>query len=157
MSTKKIIIIAVVLVSTVIVGCTAGVGLGVLIFKSPEYALIQIQKDIQEYGIEGLEPYLTGDAKETWDGVEELSDNTIISSIFAFLDIKDYVSLIKSELGEITWTAGDMLKGSDKCTVTLGFNYKDKVTGETTVTLSKIDGDWYISHFTFPDLEKIDF
>lgn len=156
MSAKRMIIVTAIFSAVIVFGTSIGMVIGVAIFKSPEYTLAQIKKDIEEYGLDGLEPYLVEDAKKTWDSVEEISDNTILSSLFAFLEIKDYISLIKTEIHEVEWTAGDFLKSSDKCSVSIGFNYKDKLVGKTTVTMSKIDGSWYISHFTFPDIEKID-
>ncbi len=64
-----------------IIGCIvlilAVVTTGVRIYfiRTPEYALLQIKKDVKEEGVSGLEPHLTGDAKEKLQSIMNVADN----------------------------------------------------------------------------------
>ena len=73
---KKVVIIisSVILLLAVITGC-----LGMYMLNTPEYALKTMIDDVNTSGMEGLEPHLTGKAKETIDAVSYVTDSNIFN------------------------------------------------------------------------------
>ena len=154
---KKTIVIA--LIVTVMTGSLIGIGagVGISVFNSPEYALKNMQKDIEENGMDVLEFYMTGDALDFWNSVESITDNSLLNSIFSALDMNNGLSVLKSELDEIVWTFDRMEnKRDDSVDVFLDFNYNDSITGELEFRMSEIDGEWLISKIEFPVFEKLE-
>ena len=85
---KKAIIISVYIVLLLVI--IAG-GIGIYIVNTPEYALKTMIDDVGTYGMEGLEPHLTGNAKETLDTVSSLTENELFNTILDFINQNDYV------------------------------------------------------------------
>ncbi len=154
---KKTVVIAAVV--TVLLGSIIGIGagVGISIFSSPEYALKNMQKDIEENGMEALEFYLTGEALDFWESVETVTDNSLIRSILSILDMDNGLSVLKSELDEVVWTFDRMdNKRDDSVDVFLDFNYDDSIIGEIEFRMSEIEGEWLISKIEFPVFDKLE-
>lgn len=148
-SMKKIICIL-----SVILLLFAGVGsyAYIKVINSPEYALKTILSDVKENGVEGLTPHLTGNAKELVEKAQALSENAFVSSILSFFDTDKYTEVLMQELSKVEWSLGDILKSSDKASVSLDFNYEDTLTGTVTLTLVQEEKEWKINDISFSDM-----
>lgn len=56
------------------------------------------------------------------------------------------------ELSKVEWSLGDILKSSDKASVSLDFNYEDTLTGTVTLTLVQEEKEWKINDISFSDM-----
>ena len=56
------------------------------------------------------------------------------------------------ELSKVEWSLGDILKSSDKASVSLDFNYEDTLTGTVTLTLVQEEKEWKINDISFSDI-----
>lgn len=56
------------------------------------------------------------------------------------------------ELSKVEWRLGDILKSSDKASVSLDFNYEDTLTGTVTLTLVQEEKEWKINDISFSDM-----
>lgn len=54
---------------------------GIYFINTPEYTLMKIIEDVNALGIDGLNPYLTGDAREVVDIISLVAESKIVSSI----------------------------------------------------------------------------
>ena len=128
---KVVIIISSVILLLVVISS----GLGVYIVNTPEYALKTMIDDVNTSGMEGLEPHLTGEAKETIDAVSYIIDSNIFNTIMGFINQNDYVGILKSEIQEIQWEVVDLLKSKESAAVILSFNYEDKLIGTIEISM----------------------
>ena len=96
---KTVKVRSIVIVLVLLVLC-AGVCFGVYMLRSPQYALYKISKDVKDFGVDGLNPHLTGDAQETVEKVNSLAESDLLGSILTILGKENYVSVIKSNLKE---------------------------------------------------------
>lgn len=149
---KKAIVISVYIVLLLVV--IAG-GIGIYIVNTPEYALKTMIDDVGTYGMEGLEPHLTGNAKETLDTVSSLTENELFNTILDFINQNDYVSVLQSEIQEIQWGVDGVLKSKENAAVILSFNYEDKLIGTIEISMTKKEGDWKIDGIEFPEFAEI--
>lgn len=151
---KSVVIIAIAAVlSITLIG--VGTGFCLTVFSSPEYALQQLQKDIEEDGMSALEAYLTGDAMEFWDTIETVTDNSFINSLLSIFNMDNNLSVLKSELDEVIWTFNRIEnKTRESADVFLDFNYDDRLVGEIEFRMTKTDGEWMISKIEFPIFDQ---
>lgn len=145
-----LIICSVVLLLTVVVG-----GLSLYIVNTPEYALKSIIEDINNSGIEGLKPHLTGRAKETLDAVSSITESDLFSTIMGFINQNNYTSVLKSEIQEIQWEVDDVLKSKENAAVILSFNYEDKLIGTIEISMIREEGEWKIDSIEFPEFTDV--
>lgn len=145
-----LIICSVVLLLTVVVG-----GLSLYIVNTPEYALKSIIEDINNSGIEGLNPHLTGRAKETLDTVSFVTESDLFSTIMGFINQNNYTSVLKSEIQEIQWEVHDVLKSKENAAVILSFNYEDKLIGTIEISMIREEGEWKIESIEFPEFTDV--
>lgn len=145
-----LIICSVVLLLTVVIG-----GLSLYIVNTPEYALKSIIEDVNNSGIEGLNPHLTGRAKETLDTVSSVTESDLFSTIVGFVNQNNDTSVLKSEIQEIQWEVDDVLKSKENAAVILSFNYKDKLIGTIEISLIREEGEWKIDSIEFPEFDEI--
>ena len=149
---KKVVII----ISSVILllGVISSV-LGMYIVNTPEYALKTIMDDVNTSGMEGLEPHLTGEAKETIDAVSYITDSNIFNTIMGFIKQDDYVGVLKSEIQEIQWGVDDLLKSKESAAVILSFNYEDKLIGTIEISMIRDERKWKIDSIEFPEFTEV--
>lgn len=148
---KTILIISsVVLFLAVVVG-----GFGLYIVNTPEYALKSIIEDVNDSGMEGLNPHLTGKAKETLDMVASVTESDLFSKIMGFINQNDYIGVLKSEIQEIQWGVDDVLKSKENAAVILSFNYEDKLIGTIEISMIKEEGQWKIDGIEFPKFTEV--
>lgn len=148
---KTILIISsVVLLLAVVVG-----GFGLYIVNTPEYALKSIIEDVNDSGMEGLNPHLTGKAKETLDMVASVTESDLFSKIVGFINQNDYIGVLKSEIQEIQWGVDDVLKSKENAAVILSFNYEDKLIGTIEISMIKEEGQWKIDGIEFPKFTEV--
>ena len=131
------------------------IGMGVYITNTPEYALKEMIDDVNASGMDGLYPYLTGEARATMDAVSSVTGNGIFNTIVGFINQSEYVSVLKSEIQEIQWEVDDVLKSKDNASVILSFNYDDKLVGTIELSMVREDGEWKIDGLKFPEFDKI--
>ncbi len=144
-----------VLVAIMLIGAIACGGAFAIINDSPQCALKIMIDEVTEFGMEGLIPHLTGEARDVIDSVAQVSDNTIINTIMGTVNIDNYVSILKSKISEIDWSIGDILRNKERANVYLNFNYNDKLAGEIELDMIQDDGEWKISTVGFPAFDKI--
>ena len=145
-----LIICSVVLLLTVVVG-----GLSLYIVNTPQYALKSIIEDINSSGIEGLNPHLTGRAKETLDTVSSVAESDLFSTIVGFINQNNYTAVLKSEIQEIQWEVDDVLKSKENAAVILSFNYEDKLIGTIEISMTREEGEWKIDSIEFPEFDEV--
>lgn len=148
---KAILIISfVVLLLVMVVG-----GIGLYIVDTPEYSLKNIIEDVNISGMEGLDPHLTGKAKETLDTVSSVTENVLFNTIKGFINLNDYVGVLKTEIQEIQWEVDDVLKSKENATVILSFNYEDKLIGTIEILMIREEGEWKIASIEFPEFTEV--
>ena len=145
-----VIILSIVLLLAIIAG-----GIGIYIVNTPEYALKTMIDDVNTSGMEGLEPHLTGNAKEVLDTVSSITTSNLFNTIMGFINQNDYVSVLKSEIKEIQWEVDDVLKSNQNTAVILFFNYEDRLIGTIEISMIREDGDWKIDGVELPEFTEI--
>ena len=149
-ATLILIIIALVLVIAVV--CAA-----VYFFNSPQYALMQIMKDVKAQGLEGLEPHLTGNATDMLEKVTSASQNPLLSAVFSLLIPDKYLEVVKSELQNITWNVEDILTSRKRAVVILSFDYEGDITGTINLSMLRTDSGWKIDDVSAPRIDGFRF
>lgn len=150
---KGLIIILCILLALALIGG----GVVWYITNLPEYALIKMCEEVKISGFSAVEAHLTEDANKKIDPIRKITSNTIVSSILSFLSSEnDYASILIEKAKEIEWTVGDILKNQRKASVTIGFNYDDKMIGKIDLELLKIEGEWKINDLYNLNVEKFE-
>lgn len=152
---KTVRVRTIVIVLVLLILC-AGACFGVYMFKSPQYALYKISRDIKDFGVEGLNPHLTGEAQTTVEKVSSIAESELLGSILSIFGKENYVSIIKSDLKEVEWTVNSISRSDKTADVSLGFDYKDELTGTMDIDMIYSDGEWKISAITMPEFDKVD-
>lgn len=149
MKKKWFVLIALVL----LLALTLGI-LGILVYRSPEYALWKISTDVKASGLEGLLPHLTGDARAILETATSVASNPLVLSLAGVLGGGDLSRILQTELQKVQWELVDLLKGSDHAQVMLGFQYEDLIAGTVCITMVREDGTWKIDGLELPTFEK---
>ena len=148
---KKIwIILAAVLLVVAVVG-------GIFWFKftsSPEYALMQIGKDIEKMGIEGLYTHLTAEGQQMFDNIGKVTDNQIVGALVGLLGLEDDIAIFKENLDNMKWEVEDIMKGENNTRVILDFEYNEEVEGSVEISMIKQEKKWKIDGFEMPQFDK---
>ncbi len=150
---KKVAVIIIVIISIVSIIAVLG---GIYFVNTPEYALMKMIDDIEKDGLNGLNPYLTGDAEKAVNAITEISENKLVNSIIEVFDRENKVSILKEKIQETHWEVDDILKSNDKATVIVAFNYNDEMVGTIKLNLIRNDG-WKIDSLDFPKFDEINF
>ncbi|MDO4648932.1 MAG: hypothetical protein Q4B26_09800 [Eubacteriales bacterium] len=147
----KIIVIT---LSILIVAGLAGGGLYVYSrLNSPEYALLQTQKDVQENGISGLSSHVTEDLKPMVETAASVADSSIVSGLVGLLSSAaddNGLSKLQEHLSEISWELGDVLKSKNSADVHLVFKYKEEFQGDINISMVRQNGTWLINGIGTP-------
>ena len=133
-----------------------GVCTGVSVVRSPEYALMNIAKDVRTDGIDGLMPYLTGEAEDVVTAITSIAENKFLNTILSAFNKDDYVGILKSNIKKVSWEIDDILKGNKQANIVLAFNYEDKLVGTIEVSMVREDDEWKISGIEMPKFDKVD-
>lgn len=149
---KKVIII---ISSVILLLAVISSGLGLYIVNTPEYALKTMIDDVNNSGMEGLQPHLTGKAKETIDTVSYVTDSNLFNTIMGVINQNDYVGVLKSEIQEIQWGVDDVLKSKENAAVILSFNYENKLIGTIEISMIRDEGKWKIDSIKFPEFREV--
>ena len=148
---KKVwIILAAVLLVVAVVG-------GIFWFKftsSPEYALMQIGKDIEKMGIEGLYTHLTAEGQQMFDNIGKVTDNQIVGALVGLLGLEDDIAIFKENLDNMKWEVEDIMKGENNTRVILDFEYNEEVEGSVEISMIKQEKEWKIDGFEMPQFDK---
>ncbi len=150
---KTIVILIVVLL---VLALAAGVA-AMLFLNSPQYAMIQILKDVKADGLDGLELHLTGDAAALIEKVTAITENPVLSTIMSLFVKGEYLDVLKSELQNVTWNVEDVMKSSKRAQVMLSFNYQDEITGTINVSMIRTEGSWKIDGVNSPKIDGFNF
>ena len=148
---KKVWII---LAAVLLVVAVAG---GIFWFKftsSPEYALMQIGKDIEKMGIEGLYPHLTTEGQQMFDNIGKVTDNQIVGALVGLLGLEDDIAIFKENLDNMKWEVEDIMKGENNARVILDFEYNEEVEGSVEISMIKQEKKWKIDGFEMPQFDK---
>lgn len=135
---------------------------GIFFVGTPEYALWRMASDVKEDGLNGLRPYLTENAEKTLDSITAISQNKVVKilagllMLYGKLSDTDYAGILKSEIKSVKWSLKDVEKDKTQASVTLGFDYEQKLVGTVSLTMAKIQGDWKIDSISIPRFQKID-
>ena len=129
----------------------------VTIISSPEYALAKMKSAIKEDGINGITPYLTGDAEAIVEKVISISDNSFLHSITSYLSDSKYFVRFVNELSEVEWSIVEILRSRNSAKVNVSFNYSDKLEGVIELSLVREEHEWKIEKVSLPKFTKIDF
>ena len=149
---KKALVIT---LSIVVLVAAVLIEIGFYITNTPEYALKEMIDDVTASGMDGLHPHLTGEARETIDAVSSVADNALFNTIVGLIGQSEYVGILKSEIKEIQWGVSEVLKSKGNASVTLSFNYEDKLVGTIELSMVREDGEWKIDGLEFPKFDEI--
>ena len=151
---KKTIVILIIalLVLALAVGAAA-----MLFLTSPQYAMIQILKDVNAGGMDGLKPHLTGDAAALMEKVTTITENPLLSKVMGLFVKSEYLDVLKSELQNVTWNVEDVMKSSKRAQVMLSFNYQDEITGTINVSMIRTEDGWKIDGVNSPKIDGFNF
>lgn len=149
---KKVIVI----VSVILLAILIGVG-GFLLHKTstPEYALHKMINEVNESGITALKPYLTKKALNTIESVGEYTEKTGITDLIGSALQDQAVSFLKEKADEIEWSLEDVLRGTGKADVVIGFDYNGKIVGTVEIKMIQDGRSWKISGIQFPNFSKL--
>lgn len=150
MKNAVLIISSITLLLALVVG-----GFGLYIVGTPEYALRIILEDVNAFGIEGLDAHLTGKAKAALDTLSSVTESSLFNTIMGFVNQSKYIGVLKSEIQEIHWEVGDILRGTEHAAVILHFNYQDALIGTIEISMIREEGEWKIDDIEFPEFTKI--
>lgn len=131
------------------------VGVGLYFLNTPEYTLIKIKNSVKESGIEGLDPYLTENAKKTINDVLKISENKLVQITIGMFNKDDNISVLKSKAKEIQWKLKDILKSKNTAIVVLSFNYKEHISGTFEIGMVREKGSWKVDNIEFPKFDEI--
>lgn len=146
---------AILIISSVVLLLAVVVGFGLYIVNTPEYALKSIIEDVNDSGMEGLNPHLTEKASEMLDTVSSITESDLFSTIMGFINQNDYISVLKTEIPKIQWGVDDVLKSKENAAVILSFNYEDKLIGTIDISMIREEGNWKIDSIEFPEFTKV--
>ena len=128
------------------------------ILNSPEYALLKICEEVKNSGFSAVEANMTQAAKAKVEPVRSVVTKSagILSSILSLFssgeEESNYAAVLIEKAQEIEWSVGDILKNRRKATVTIGFDYNQKIVGSIDLELLRIDKKWLIN-----DLYNLEF
>ena len=135
----------------ILLGLLVGSG-SYFLLHSPEYALLKIKKDIQESGVEGIEPYLTGDAQSMYDTYQSVyetylmvKDNPLVGALLQGVADAENIGILMEKISEVEWKMGDILKGNKQATVIIDVRYKSLFSGSIDVGMEYKEKKWWIS------------
>ena len=147
---KTIVVLAAIIVA---VGMIFSYGALYRYISSPEYALAATAKDVRTNGLSGLEGHLTEEAFDTINHLLALTDGPIISRIISTVSESSYISEMKGHISEIEWTIEDVLEGDHAADVIVHFKYHDDLSGNISVKMICVDGEWKINGVGLPQFE----
>jgi len=130
-------ILAVLLILVIAAGVIAYIQL-----HSPEFALYQTVKDMQESGYEGLQKHLTTEADQKLDS---LLNNTLTQAFMTVVGQGDQVNEFIDQIQELDWEMDDMLKGKKRAEAVMSFKGPDDLNGSMKVSMIREDHEWKIS------------
>lgn len=130
-------------------------GAGIYFINTPEYTLIKIKNSVKESGIEGLDPYLTENAKKTINDILKISENKLIQITIGMFNKGNNVSVLKSKAKEIQWKLKDILKSKNSAIVVLSFNYKEYISGTFEIGMVRENGSWKVDNIELPKFDEI--
>lgn len=150
---KVIIIILCVFIALLLIGG----GVILYIINTPEYALMTMCEEVKISGFTAIETNLTPEANDKIEPIRKLAANKIVTSLLSlFSSEEDYAGIMIEKASEIEWTIGDILKNQHKASVTIGFNYDDKMIGTIDLELLKTEGEWKINDLYNLNIEKFE-
>lgn len=150
MKKALVIIGSIIAVLAIIITCV-----GLYFIQTPEYALMEITKDIKESGIDGLRPHLTEDVQEALDVVFAITENKLVSSIMGLFEENDYISLLKSEIQDVQWDVEDIMQSNANAAVILAFNYDNRLIGTIEISMVHSGDGWKIDGLELPKFDTI--
>lgn len=149
MKKKSIIVIIVLLI---------GIGIGVIAYSkwnSPERALVETILDVHNDGIDGLEKHLTEENIELLEGIQNISEDNIISGLLTAASTDFIAQFLKSKLSEVDWSLVEVMQGKKYSEAVIGFQYRDILSGTIGIKMEKIKGKWLISGIGNPSIEEV--
>ncbi len=147
-------ILIVILAAVVIAGGT----LTLRFFNSPEYALMQTVKDIQENGITALNAHCTEEFSNKLEKAFDFTGSGLIGSlIFLFTDTDKILEAVRENADKIEWSVSDIIKSKNKATAVIGFDYDNgSVIGTLDIDMIKDGKQWKISDIDYPEFEHFE-
>ena len=140
----------------VIVAIALIFGAGVLyVVNTPEYALKEMVSGMEEAGIDAILPKLTNEAYEKVEPVINIAENSVVQSIISLVSDSDYASILIEKAKDVKWTVGDVLKNNRKASVTVQFNYDEKIAGSIDLELVKEENGWKINDLYNLEIDKL--
>ena len=132
---KKGIIAVVVLLIGMVIGVIAYSK-----WNSPERALVEIILDVHNDGVTGLEKHLTEENIELLEGIQSISEDSILSGLLAATSTDFIVQFLKSKLSEVDWSLVEVMQGKKYSEAIIGFQYKDMLSGTIGIKMEKNKG-----------------
>ena len=149
---KRVWIIVSIILAVLLIGLIC---FQIYFINSPLYALMQIRDDVQESGLDGLRPHLMGDALETYEYIIAIKDNKVLGLLALILTQTDYVKDMSTNLDSVEFGLEEMDREGDHATVTLWFNYEDRLKGTVDLAMVKTDDGWKVNDLEWPNFTKV--
>ena len=122
---------------------------------SPEYVLNNAFHDMHESGLDGLKKHLTSNALKTVEGIETISGRPEIALITSAIVGSNPVNVLLDKLSECDWTIKDVMKGSERSKVVVGFKYRENLDGTIDLDMIREDKVWKIDRLASPHFDKV--
>lgn len=121
---------------------------------TPVFTLMKISKDVQDCGISGLYPHLTGQALEIVDLISSITESRLFGTVLSFFSLDEYWNTLASELKNVQWNLMDISTQKNHATVLLAFRYDDGLSGTLELSMIRDKTKWKIEEIEFPRIDQ---
>lgn len=149
---KRWIIVTLLTVTLIAVGVSVNA-----LLASPERALLQIQSDLKERGLEGLENHLTGDAQSYYDTVRMVTNIPGADLLTSLATRNDSVATLLNRIQDISWTLDGIEKTHNSARAIFGFDDGRRLKGAVEISMTRKGNDWLIDKIASPRIEVVIF
>lgn len=137
---KRIVIWAILAVLAIILLAAGGYYLYMI--GSPQYALSNMVKEVNQNGLTAVAPYLTGNALVAYQQAERVIRNPLMNLALSNSRIQQTVSALSNGAGNLEASYKDVRRGGNKASITLHVKARGN---EGDIQLEMIrDGSWKI-------------
>ncbi len=138
---KKAVIISISIVLVLAVAVIAGL---LYFFSTPEYALLQLKEEYEDSGMDGIQSYFTGEARDMVQNVSEKSDGEDI--VTAVIRNMVDMGVVENNGDKLTmeWEVVEIIKGSSRAAVIVKLECGD-LDEDIEITMVRKRSGWKIN------------
>lgn len=114
----------------------------------PEYALKQIVEEVNEKGIDAIEPHLTSSMKQAYGFVTEIVKNPLVKLIGkSNMGAKVYSALNETKAWD--WAVQNIKRSKNTADITISLSAAE-FKGNLDIDMVRIQGEWFIQDISIP-------